>query len=157
MSKNKLARHNQRVNVHQSAGKQVSAASVTHMASSFTGPVPPPELLFGYERALPGSADRILSMAESQAAHRHALEMCVATGGTRDSLLGIICGAVIAVGSIAAGTLCVLSGHDAAGATVATASLASIVGVFIYGTRARSKEREVKSKQLNLPLDEPGK
>ena len=33
---------------------------------SFSGPIPPPQFLEGYERVLPGSADRILTMAENE-------------------------------------------------------------------------------------------
>lgn len=35
-------------------------------SSSFAGPLPHPELYAGYEKVLPGSANRILSMAEKQ-------------------------------------------------------------------------------------------
>jgi hypothetical protein len=36
-------------------------------------------------------------------------------------------------------------GHDWAGGTIATGSLASVVGVFIYGTKSRKQERERKA------------
>ena len=47
------------------------AQSLTHVHE---GPIPAPEVMAGYERLLPGSADRILSMAERQEAHRQKLE-----------------------------------------------------------------------------------
>ena len=31
----------------------------------FSGPIPPPSIIEGYERVLPGSADRIITMAEN--------------------------------------------------------------------------------------------
>ena len=34
--------------------------------SEFSGPIPPPNIMRGYEEILPGAADRILSMAERQ-------------------------------------------------------------------------------------------
>nr|DAR22085.1 MAG TPA: putative membrane protein [Caudoviricetes sp.] len=40
----------------------------------FSGPIPPPEILSGYEQIHPGFADRIISMAEKQSAHRQGLE-----------------------------------------------------------------------------------
>jgi len=42
--------------------------------SMFVGPIPPPEILRGYEEVLSGSADRILAMAEKEQAHRHSNE-----------------------------------------------------------------------------------
>jgi len=39
------------------------------------GPLPDPTDYERYERVLPGSANRILKMTESEAAHRHRIEM----------------------------------------------------------------------------------
>lgn len=39
----------------------------------FKGPIPPPELFEGYEKVLPGSAHRILAMAEQSLAHDIAM------------------------------------------------------------------------------------
>jgi hypothetical protein len=43
-------------------------------ASYFAGPLPPPEVLARYNDVVPNGADRILSMAERQGAHRESLE-----------------------------------------------------------------------------------
>jgi len=43
---------------------------VVLQAASFSGPLPPPPMFREYEDVLPGAGDRILSMAERQAAHR---------------------------------------------------------------------------------------
>ncbi|MBI1739603.1 MAG: DUF2335 domain-containing protein [Acidobacteriales bacterium] len=45
--------------------------------SRFSGPLPHPEDLAKYEQVLPGSADRIIRMAERQAEHRQNLEKTV--------------------------------------------------------------------------------
>src|SRR5690606_22269969 len=42
--------------------------------SSFTGPLPPPEILKSYDSIVDGAASRIIKMAEIQADHRRALE-----------------------------------------------------------------------------------
>jgi uncharacterized membrane protein len=47
---------------------------VQAMMQSFSGPLPPPEALERYNQVLPGAAERIISMAESQHAHRQELE-----------------------------------------------------------------------------------
>lgn len=45
--------------------------------SRFSGPLPHPEDLAKYEQILPGAADRLIRMAEQQAAHRQNLEKAV--------------------------------------------------------------------------------
>lgn len=44
------------------------------IASRFSGPIPPPNVLKDYEEVIPGSADRIISMAEMQLHHRMTME-----------------------------------------------------------------------------------
>ncbi len=43
-------------------------------AEFYGGPLPHPEILKGFESVVPGSGERILSMAEAQLQHRHAME-----------------------------------------------------------------------------------
>jgi uncharacterized membrane protein len=40
----------------------------------FAGPMPPPAILQGYEEIVPGAAERILAIAESDTKHQHAIE-----------------------------------------------------------------------------------
>lgn len=54
--------------------KQSGIAIVESRDEFFSGPIPPPQTMAGYETALPGSADRILKMAEEQSAHRQEME-----------------------------------------------------------------------------------
>lgn len=54
----------------------------------FSGPMPPPNILNGYEKILPGAADRILSMAETQSKHRQLMEKKMIEAEARDGLLG---------------------------------------------------------------------
>ena len=43
---------------------------ISTSVETFQGPIPPPNVLEAYERLVPGAAERILKMAENQAAHR---------------------------------------------------------------------------------------
>lgn len=64
--------------------KQVVHQAIEEFA--FRGPIPPPNILSGYEKLLPGAADRILSMAENQTRHRHSIEKKIVETEARDSL-----------------------------------------------------------------------
>jgi uncharacterized membrane protein len=81
------------------------------MEAGFIGPLPPPDLLRGYEEACPGAADRIIAMAERQLAHSQTLETRMLEAANADSKndfaegrLGQVCGLIVALSFIAAGT-----------------------------------------------------
>src|SRR5260370_30118673 len=46
----------------------------------FSGPLPHPDFLKGYNGAFPGCAERVMAMAERQSAHRQQLERIVVEG-----------------------------------------------------------------------------
>ena len=45
-----------------------------HSSRRFSGPLPPPEILSGYEQIQHGFASRVIRMAEREQTHRHGLE-----------------------------------------------------------------------------------
>lgn len=112
--------------------------------SSRSAPLPHPSELEGYERVLPGAAERILALTESQSNHRQVLEKKALSIESTNSLLGIISGLVIGVAGLSIAGFCIYTGHDTAGATLGGTTLGSLVWTFIYGTRQRRIEREQK-------------
>jgi uncharacterized membrane protein len=113
-------------------------------AASFTGPLPPPGVLKGYEDALPGSAERIISMAEKYGDHRRALEVrateLAAEQMRRDygeARMGQLCALAIALAFVGAGTWVALAGHPWPGATLGGGGvvLQTLVATFVRGRR----------------------
>ena len=76
----------------QSAEMRVQA-----MMRSFSGPLPPPEVLERYNQFLPGTAERIIAMAEGQHNHRIELERHVITSNVSAQKLGTILGFIVAM------------------------------------------------------------
>ncbi|MBS0204493.1 MAG: DUF2335 domain-containing protein [Planctomycetes bacterium] len=113
-------------------------------ATSFAGPLPPPQILEDYNRIVPGSANRILSMAEKQADHRRRLETQITSSDITNSRVGLVFGLVIGLGGIAAATVIAIYGHPQAGVGMGLLTLGSLVSVFVYGSRIRMKERQAK-------------
>ena len=63
--------------------------------TSFSGPLPPPEVLEKFERVSPGAAKIIVDMAKNQSEHRQGLENRVIDSGINNSKLGLIFGLTI--------------------------------------------------------------
>ena len=117
-----------------------------HTEVSFSGPLPPPGVLEGYEKVLPGSAERIFTMAEKQLEHRMYLEKVVVEGGSKRANMGIYA-AVIVEGMFLA-TSCYLAhlGLTADALKVVGGSAVGLLGAFGFGTLSRRSER-IKKKQ----------
>ncbi|MCL1986926.1 MAG: DUF2335 domain-containing protein [Firmicutes bacterium] len=69
------------------------------------GPLPLPETLADYEQVLTGLAERIVVMAENEAAQRHGVENKIVKANLRDGLLGIIFAFILCLSTIIGGVL----------------------------------------------------
>jgi uncharacterized membrane protein len=56
----------------------------------YSGPLPPSNEFAGYDKSLPGAAERILSLAEREAEHRHAKENNALKLSRRGQLIAFI-------------------------------------------------------------------
>jgi uncharacterized membrane protein len=112
------------------------------IGTRFEGPIPPPEMLREYERIKPGFADRILGLAEREAAHRHQETSKLVDAQITDASAGRIearWGQILAffVGLFAIGAGSYVAVHDAqwAGGFIGTGGVVGLVSVFIQGRR----------------------
>lgn len=112
---------------------------------SFHGPIPPPALLEHYDKIIPGAAERILAMAESETAHRHqqetlAIEANIAVQQHqirteshqtqlvfRSDIAGQILGFSLSLASIAGCIWLALADQNAAAIALVTLPLAGII------------------------------
>lgn len=114
--------------------------------SYFSGPLPPPKQLEEYEKILPGAADRILKMAERQSSHRQKMEEMIVRSNTRDSHYGVVFAFLLGLVIICGGIYLASIGHPY-GTWFSFGGVATLIGVFVYGTRSSRKERTEKVKQ----------
>lgn len=119
------------------------------LATSFSGPLPPPQTLREYDQIVPGLAARIVAQAERQTEHRISLEAKVVGSDISKSWAGLACGFFLCLICTIGGIACVWSGHDWAGATIATGAVVGLAATFIYGTAARKMERTEKAKLMS--------
>lgn len=95
---------------------------VRGVVGHYQGPLPPPAMLRGYEEVVPGSGERIIAMAERQAAHRQNIE-------SRGQLFGFS----LAASAIAGGFLAAAFGLPLVGVSGVILAVATLSGFFIWG------------------------
>jgi uncharacterized membrane protein len=115
---------------------------VTQESLAFSGPLPHPTVLEGYEKTLPGAAERVIKMAENQAAHRQGIEKVVINSDSRNATLGVIFAFIIAMTGLVFAYRLVMAGHGAEGTVIGALDLGALVGIFVYGTNVRAAERQ---------------
>ena len=112
------------------------------------GPLPAPETFDHYERVLPGSAERIIKMAEQQGNHRRRIESWVViAGGVIQGYLGTLVGGAISTLTIWWSVGLIRDGFGLIGLAPTIGALASLVGVFIYSRKQQDKELAEKRKK----------
>ena len=128
----------------QSQNKSVKL--VEQQIFSFSGPLPPPEILKMYNDIVPNGADRIMTMTEKQSDHRQFLEKAVISKDSKRSTLGLIFGFIITF-TISAGSIWLLIlGKSISGLSALAISLGTLAGVFLYANESSKKERLKRSK-----------
>lgn len=137
--------------IRQQADGNDEVLSVVAAVAAYAGPLPPPGQLKGYEEVLPGSADRILKMAEEQARHRQYLEKTTIDGDRKRSWWGLWLGFAISLVDLGLGAGAVYTGHAAAGAVIMGIDVVGLAAVFVYGRREQRRERESKDAQSQVP------
>jgi uncharacterized membrane protein len=126
--------------------RRTTAELTVKQSFEFSGPLPPPQLLKGYNDAFPGCAERVVAMAERQSAHRQQLEKAVVESNcnARGQWFAFILALVV----IGGGVYLLAEGKSLEGFSAIILAVGSIVGALIYGRTEQRKERENKLRPL---------
>ena len=111
-----------------------SGEELEELLVSVSGPIPPPSMMEQYEGTLPGSADRILKMAENQSEHRQWIEKKKLSFSNREVHLGQVLGFAIGVIAIITGGYTALNGAPISGGFIGTAGVVGLVSIFVIGS-----------------------
>jgi uncharacterized membrane protein len=117
----------------------------------YSGPIPSPEIIRGYEEVVQGSADRILKMAERNLEHRistenkqldHSIKSEARLINTETSLsyLGLISGFIIAIFGLSGAIYLGIKDKPVASAIMSGGTLAGLVSVFVSGKSMGQKQ-----------------
>jgi uncharacterized membrane protein len=116
------------------------ALSVKH--TSWRSPIPPPDILKGYNEEIPNGAERILIMAEKQSAHRMDIEKKAIPEDQVQSSKGQLFGFILALTFLVASFSLIAMGHGTEGTILGTFDLVGLVSVFVIGRRQQHKDEE---------------
>lgn len=116
---------------------------ITLLQESFSGPMPHPDILKGYEDILPGSAERILQMAENEQKHRHKQEDRICKGSVEQVKRGQWIALFVVILLTAVATAITLLGQPTVGGIIFGSTIAAVAAIFIISkNRDKNKSKE---------------
>ena len=104
-----------------------SITEIQKIEAHFSGPLPHPSILQGYENCMPGAADRILRMTENESEHRRSIEKLVITSDFAEARRGQYCATAITLGALLVAAYSFQLGHEIIGSLFGAGSIASII------------------------------
>ena len=125
---------------------RINAVSHSVEFSTYSGPLPPPEILRQFEEVIPGSAERIFTQFEAQSAHRRSMESTVISSGAFSQRFGTISGTLIGLVGVGGGVWLAHDGKSLEGLSTSFTTLAVLVGTYLYKRRSQDRERLEKDK-----------
>lgn len=134
--------------------------SIAAKFQQYSGPLPLPEQLNGYEEIQEGFAERILAMAENEQRQRHSMEerllsaeiehnRFVTEQDAKDTQRGQWLGFTIGTVALFCGTYAAISGAQTAGSLIGSGGVIGLVTAFIIGRGREKKESAASRKQQN--------
>jgi len=118
----------------------LSAQQQTITQLAFTGPLPHPSSLQEYDNVLPGLAERIVTMAEAEARHRHDMDKEAARQNEliinkefSERRIGQFMGLGIAAIAIGASIFAIAHGAEKAAMVIGGTTVVGLATVFVIG------------------------
>lgn len=99
--------------------------------------MPHPTVLEGYERLVPGAAERILVMAEADAKHQRELEFEALRAAAGEVKRGQFFGLTIGCTALVASVCALYLGSPAVAGVIGGTTVVGLVSVFIVGRFAK--------------------
>lgn len=123
---------------------------------SYRGPLPPSELLSGYEAFCPGSTDRFIGQLEANQKHQHVMEISVLTAQVEKDKENRKYAFHLTIGALISSVILGLFGHDWLAGTIATTTIIAILATFILnrmpGNGSGDKQKDQKSAEPSPPV-----
>ncbi|MEO8608892.1 MAG: DUF2335 domain-containing protein [Chloroflexota bacterium] len=119
-----------------------------------SGPIPNPRQLAQYEKAMPGSGDRIFAITEREQKHDHEMTEKMLNADIKSQATALHYTFIVVVLMISLGSLLLALGKDVAGFAILAAAAVSVGGIFLRRQSDKKKLAEAEKKQIENP-DQP--
>ncbi|GHT15760.1 hypothetical protein AGMMS4956_16450 [Bacteroidia bacterium] len=96
-----------------------------------SGPIPAPDVLAKYDVIIPGAAERILRMAEKEAAVRHSNNITISNHAIKLAKLGVMFAFISVLMMCGLVFYALWRGFDVVAGSIAVGAIASVASVFI--------------------------
>ena len=103
----------------------------------YSGPLPSAGALAQYEKAVPGAADRIMTMAERERAHQRTIELAAVQDDARRGMAWLGLWLVVALGTLVVAGALAAAGYAAFGFVAGMFAIATFAGVLVQGAHSR--------------------
>ena len=110
-----------------------------------SSPVPPAELLQGYNAAFPNGGERLFQLVENQSSHRQTIEAKVVGEQLAQSKRGQLFAFVLALVFGGMGVYCAIIGQAAVACMIFGTTIGGLVYVFVKGQSSQTKSLEKKN------------
>jgi len=147
----KKIKHNPPAPAQTNSAPTPQQQTITQVA--FTGPLPPPSSLKEYDSVLPGLAERIVTMAEAEARHRHDMDKeatrqneLIINKEFSERRIGQFMGLGIAAIAIGAAIFAIAHGAEKAAMVIGGTTVVGLATVFVVG-RFKKETPSTDSKQ----------
>ena len=124
------------------SGKEVMQQKIVTVQAHWAAPLPPPEMMRQYNDIIPNAADRILPMAENEAASRHSNEDAARKDGVAyraEVMRGQIFTLAIIILGISSSVVCAYIGQPWVAGVLGGTTLISVVNAML---NAKGKTRD---------------
>ena len=127
--------------------KKEQQTSVVTTGLHFSGPLPPPAVLEGYERIVPEAAEHLISLVEADAKHQQEIEITALRAEISGYRLGQGLGFTIATIALLVSGVCAYFGHEWPASIIGGSTVVGLVYAFVLGRNPNGpKESDSKKK-----------
>ena len=136
----------------------VDAADDTVLVASrqtWSGPLPPPAMLAGYNDAVAGGAERILSMVENQNTHRMKMESVTLAGDQKLAERGQWIGLIVVIAVLLLAAFMAYLGATAMATAVVAIDIVGLAAIFVYGSIRNRVVREIQVEDGDVIVERP--
>ncbi len=120
-----------------------------HEVESWAGPTPPLEYLQGFEKLVPGAAERFLKTFENENEDRRSRIKEVSEAAVGQAKRGQLMAFILALAFLLVSAFLIYTGHELSGTIMGSLDIVALVAIFITGTRQIHERPDSEISQPN--------